>query len=310
MAKQKTYGRKTAALLKFRKAETPRSAREFKRMYPAEFEALKAQTGGRDFSDEVLASLRQAYQGSVEWIVVEDEFEIDSAIDGLRRYLRYYPRAHDREWVQERLHVLETKVPLCDAPNRVLKLCVDYDDLEMTTRQAKIMDALSQSAEQSGHPSEGRPLYCVGWVRWCDRENSVWLIEEVQSDVAGARKGAVEPEMAAQARAAGLDPQEILDLLELVTPWHERFYEDAVGFLLERAAEAGVHVEMVDYSYKRGEESPMSIYTDLPKKMGMRLSPGSEVAKLDKTWKIVPNRRRASRRKSSKRRSSVGRFSK
>ena len=299
----KTFGRKTAALLKFKKPGTPRSAREFKRMYPAEFEALKAQTGGRDFSDEVLASLRQAYQGPVEWIVVEDEFEIGSAIDGLRLYLRHYPRAHDREWVQERLRVLETKVPLCDAPNRVLKLCVGYDDLELTTRQARILDALSQSAEQSGHPSAGRPLYCVGWVRWCDSGDGIWLIEEVQSDVAGARRGATEPETAAQARAAGLDPQEILDLLELVTPWHERFYEDAIGFLLERAAEEGARVEMVDYSYKRDEESPMSVYTDLPKKMGMKLSPGSEVATLDKTWKITPNRRRrVSRRKSSKKR--------
>jgi len=297
----KTFGRKTAALLKFKKPGTPRSAREFKRMYPAEFEALKAQTGGRDFSEEVLTSLRQAYQGPVEWVIVEDEFEIGSAIDGLRRYLRYYPRAHDRAWVQERLHVLETKVPLCDAPNRVLKLCVGYDDLGLTTRQARILDALSQSAEQSGHPSEGQPLYCVGWVRWCDKGDGAWLIEEVQSDVAGARRGATEPETAAQARAAGLDPQEILDLLELVTPWHERFYEDAIGFLLERAAEEGARVEMVDYSYKRDEESPMSVYTDLPKKMGMKLSPGSEVATLDKTWKITPNRRRASRRKTSKR---------
>lgn len=296
MARQRTFGRKTAALLKLRKPETPRSAREFKRMYPAEFEALKEQTRGRDFSDEVIASLRQAYRGPVEWIVVEDEFEIDSAINGLRLYLRHYPRAADRDWVQERLRVLETKVPLCNEPNRVLKLCVDYDGLNLSARQARIMDALSQSAEHSGHPFESRPLYCVGWIRWCDGDD-VWLVEEVQSDVAGARRGAADPEMREQASAQGLDPQEILDLLDLVTPWHERFYEDAIAILLERAADENVRVEMVDYSYKQDEEAPMSVYTDLPKKMGLRLSPGSEVSTLDKTWKIAPNRRKTSKRR-------------
>lgn len=286
----KTFGRKTAALLKFRHPETPRSAKAFKRAYPAEFEALKEGTRGRDFSDEVLASLRDAYASPVDWVLVEDQFDIGSAIAGLRRYLRHYPDATNVAWVRERMRALETKGPLCDGPNRVLKLCVSYDDLDLGQRQTRLLGALSRSAEESGHPNEEPPLYCVGWIRWCEGDG-VWLVEEVQSDVGGARRGVADPEMSQQARAAGIDPQEILDLLDLVEPWHERFYEDAIAFLMERAAEAGATVEMVDYSYKRDEESPMSVYTDLPRRMGMRLSPGSRVVELDKTWKISPNRR-------------------
>jgi hypothetical protein len=293
----RTLGRKTAALLKFRHAETPRSAREFKRAYPAEFEALKAQTGGRDFSDEMLATLRRTYESPVDWTVVEDEFEVDSAIRGLRLYLAHYRNAPNRAWVQERLDALLAKGRLCEEPNRVLKLCVGYDDLDVNARQARILDALSQTAAHSGHPGGEDGLYCVGWVRWCDL-GDVWLVEEVQSDVGGARRGLDDPFMRAQVRAQGLEPEEILEVLDKVSPWHARFYEDALGFLMEWAAKAGVAVEMVDYDYKADEESPRSVYTDLPRSMGMRLSDGSTSSKLKRTWKIKPNRKRSSRRTS------------
>lgn len=298
----RSLGRKTGALLKFRKPGTPRAARDFKRMYPAEFELLKAHTGGRDFSDEVLASLREAYTGATEWVLVEDEFRIESAIEGLRRYLQYYPQAPNREWVRERMNALIAKGPLCPTPNKVLKLCVAYEDITESAREARLLDALSQSAEASGHPAGRRPLYCVGWIRWCDTVDGVWLVEEVQSDVSGARRGLDDPFMQAQLRGGGIDPREVAAVLDRVAPWHDHLYEDAIGFLLERAAAAGVRVEMVDHSYKQDEEAPRSVYTDLPRSMGMKLSPGSEVSeKVGKTWKTTPNRR-SSKRRSSKRR--------
>jgi hypothetical protein len=292
----KSYGRKTAPLLKFRHADTPRSAREFKRKYPAEFEALKGQTGGRDFTDEMLDSLRRTYRGPVEWTVVEDEYDIDSAIQGLRRFLAYYRNAPNRAWVQERLDALLAKGPLCDESNAVLKLCVNYNELDLDDRQERILDALNGTAGHSGHPHGERPLYCVGWVRWCDL-GDVWVVEEVQSDIGGARRGLADPFMQRQVRAQGLEPAEIAAVLDKVEPWHERFYEDALGLLLERAAEAGVRVEMVDYEYKADEESPRSVYTDLPRSMGMKLSEGSGSSKLKRSWKIVPNRKRRSSRR-------------
>ena len=294
---------KTSAILKFRKPGTPRGARDFKRMYPEAFEVLKGQTGGRDFSDEVLDKLREAYQSPVEWTVVEDEYTVDSALEGLRKYPLLYPHAPNVEWVKERLRALTAKGKLCDEPNRVLKLCVRYNQLDLNDRQARLLDAISRASDNSGHPSEQSPLYCVGWIRWCDKGDGVWLVEEVQSDVTGVRKNAVDPFMSQQLRAHGVDPQEMLDLMDKVEPWQARLFEDAVGFLLEKAAEEGVRVEMVDYSYKADEESPQSVYTDLPRSMGMKLSQGSEVASLEKTWKITPNRR-TSRRKSSRRRTS------
>lgn len=296
----RSLGKKTASMLKFRHEDTPRSAREFKRKYPAEFESLKGATGGRDFSDEMLSELRQSYQTPVEWTIVEDKYEIESAIRGLHLYLRHYANAPNVDWVRDRLAALESKDRICDEPNHVLKLCVNFGDLDITAREAQILDALSQSSGHSGHPHAEAPLYCVGWIRWCDKGDT-WIVEEVQSDVMGTRRGVDEPIMRQKLRAAGLTPEEVLAVLDKVEPWHSRIYEDAIGFLLEKAAEKGVKVEMVDYSYKQDEESPRSIYTDLPRSMGMKLSEGSESAVLDKTWKIKPNRkRRTSRRKTSR----------
>jgi len=292
----KSLGSKTARMLKFRHEDTPRSAREFKRKYPEEFEALKAQTSGGDFTDEILARLRAAYEGPV-WTVIEDEYRPEQTLEAMRYYLRYLrgvpqvPAGH-ADYVEGRLAALANQPRLCDGPSIVLKMCVDYSE-GVSARQRRLFGALSQSAGTSGHPHAEPPYFCVGWVRYCDG-GDVWLVEEVQTDINGMRRATNDPFMQQQLRMQGIDPTEILDLLDWLDPWHERFYEDALGVLFERAAAEGVRVEMVDYSYKQNEESPKSVYTDLPRKMGMKLSAGSEVAPeaLDKTWKLTPNRRR------------------
>lgn len=285
----KSLGKKTAPMLKFRHADTPRSAREFKRKYPAEFEALKGQTGGRDFTDETLVRLRSKYEGPVDWMVVESTYDPGEAIYALREYLRHRPNAPDAEYVATRLQAMLSKKQPCD-PQRVILLCVEYEQLELTERQERILDGVSRAAGQSGHPHADPPLFCIGWVRYCDNGSGTWLIVEVQTDLNGVRRATQQPHMIREMRAQGLAPAEVVEVLDMLEPWHERFYEDAVGFLLERAAAEEVAVEMVDYSYKQDEDSPRSIYTDLPRSMGMKLSDGSEVLATGRTWKITPNK--------------------
>lgn len=285
----RSVGKKTVPMLKFRHADTPRSAREFKRRYPAEFEALKGATDGRDFTDEMLERLRSKYEGPVDWTVVESTYDSNEAVFALRMYLRHRPNAPDVEYVEKRLEAMLAKEQPCD-PQRVILLCVEYDQIELTERQERILDGVSQAAGQSGHPHAFRPLFCIGWVRYCDNDRGTWLIVEVQTDLNGVRRATEQPHMIREMRAQGLDPAEVVEVLDMLEPWHERFYEDAMGFLLERAAAEGVAVEMVDYSYKQDEDSPRSVYTDLPRSMGMRLSDGSEILTSGRTWKITPNR--------------------
>lgn len=285
-------GKLTAPLLKFRRHDTPRSARDFKRKYPSDFEALKGQTGGRDFTDEVIAGLRAKNESPIEWTVIEDVYDPSSSVRAMRQYLDYYPQAPNADYVRQRLSVLGQKKRACGDDNEVILMCVDTGDLDLSERQERLFEAISQAAEHSGHPSVEPPLFAVGWVRFC-RAHDTWLVEEVQTDVNGVRRAVEDRFMQQQLRAQGVTPEEVLAVMDLVEPWHRRFYEDAMGVLLERAAEAGVSVEMVDYTYKADEEAPRSVYSDLPRAMGMKLSDGSRVSDaVDKTWKITPNLRR------------------
>jgi hypothetical protein len=259
-------GRKAAPLLKFRKPETPRSARDFKKAYPAEFESLKALTGGKDFSDAMVEQIRSKVQTPYEWHVTEKKYTSEAQ-------------------------------RLCWDANEVLLLNVKIDD-RYTPEQQKTLNALREISKRSGHPVERKPFYTIGWVRYCpDDEQQTWLVEEVQSDVGGVRKGLKDPDFRRQLEAKGLSAEEIEDAVALLMPYAERFYEDALGLIFQMAAEKGYSVEMLDYADKQSMGSPRNVYTDLPKSMGMRLSGGSKVlSRLGSTWKITPNRKRTSRK--------------
>jgi hypothetical protein len=260
--------------LKFRKPETPRSARDFKKAYPSEFESLKAMTGGRDFSDALVQELRDKAQTPFEWAVTGQKYE----------------SAAQR---------------MCPGDNEVLLLNVYIDD-RYAPNQQKVLNALREVSRRSGHPVERKPFFTIGWVRYCvDDEQRAWLIEEVQSDVGGVRKGLMDADFRNQLAAAGMSPEDTDSAVALLAPYAERFYEDAMGLIFQMAAEKDYSVEMLDYADKQGMGSPRNVYTDLPRSMGMKLSSGSKVLpKLATSWKITPNRKRTSRspRRSSRRR--------
>jgi len=260
----RALGRKAAPLLKFRRPETPRSAREFKKAYPAEFESLKALTGGRDFSDALVQQLREQTQSPFEWHVTSKK----------------YASAAQR---------------LCADDNDVLLLNVKIDD-RYTPEQQKTLNALREVSKRSGHPVEAKPFFTIGWVRYCvsDAER-VWLVEEVQSDVGGVRKGLKDPDFRSRLAAQGLSAEQVDEAVALLMPYAERFYEDALGLIFQLAAEKDYSVEMLDYADKKFHGSPRNVYTDLPKGMGMKLSPGSKVLNTQQTWKITPNRRTSRR---------------
>jgi hypothetical protein len=259
----RSLGRKAAPLLKFRKPETPRTARDFKRAYPAEFESLKSMTGGRDFTDPVIERVRGEVETPFEWQVTEQRYESEAQ-------------------------------RLCPDANEVLLLNVNIADESYSSEERRVLNALREISKRSGHPFEGKPLFTIGWVRYCpDDDNQTWLVEEVQSDIQGVRKGMSDPDFRQKLRDGGLPPEDVDLAVETLKPYADRFYEDALGLVFELAAMKDYSVEMLDYESKRGFGSPRRIYTDLPRSMGMKLSPGSKVLPtLGASWKITPNRRR------------------
>jgi len=265
----RSYGRKSAALLKLRKPETPRGARDFKRLYPSEFEALKSDTQGRDFSDKVVAELLQRYETPFEWLITTGKFRSDA---------------------QRR----------CPVANDVFKLNADIS--QYTPRQQEILKAFSNVSRRSSHPSEPAPLFTIGWVRYCaDDAAKTWLIEEVQSDLQGIRKGVENADARRQLESGGIPPEDATEALDLLKPYADRFYEDAIGIVFGLAAQKGYRVEMLAYEDKREYSAPMRVYTDLPKSMGMRMGKGSAVLPgLAETWQITPNRRRRTSRPARK----------
>jgi hypothetical protein len=199
-------------------------------------------------------------------------------------------------------HVTEQKYKreaqrLCPDANDVLLLNIKIDD-RYTPEQQKALNALREVSKRSDHPVERKPFYTIGWVRYCvDDAQRSWLVEEVQSDVGGVRKGLKDPAFRSQLAAKGLSPEEVDAAVALLMPYAERFYEDALGLIFELAAEKGYSVEMLDYADKQSMGSPRNVYTDLPKSMGMKLSSGSKVLpSLGTSWKITPNRKRTSRK--------------
>ena len=270
----RAYGRKSAAVLKLRKPETPRSARDFKKKYPTEFEALKQDTQGRDFSDQIIKLIQARHLTPFDWAITYGS----------------YTSATQR---------------LCSKPNKVIKLNIDLMDPRFTDREREILGKIMELSRRSGHPVEKHPFFTIGWVRYCELPDiKTLLVEEVQSDVQGVRKGLKDPATRRQLESGGLNVEEIEAATALLLPYTDRFYEDAVGIVFDIAQKSGSKVEMLHYDTKRQFGSPSAVYTDLPRSMGMKLSPGSDVLPdrddVKQTWKITPNRKRTSRRPARK----------
>ena len=253
----RSFGRQTGAVLKMGKPDAPSRATDFKKKYPAEFERLKADTQGRDFSDAVRSQVRQKYETPFVWLVT------DGTYDG------YAQR-------------------LCPDPNLVYKFNIALTDPTFTERQREFLKKLAETSRRSEHPYEKGSLFTVGWVRLCVNEaTETWLVEEVQSDVGVVREklkdGSLPDDLA-----------DYEDVIEEMRPYLDRFYEDALGVVFMEAEKRGYAVEMLTYETKKLMGSPRSVYTDLPRSMGMQRQKGSKVLSpgaVVETWYYKPNPR-------------------
>ena len=257
-SRARSYGGMTGPILKIGKPDSPSKAADFKRRYPAEFERLKGDTSGRDFTESLRESLREKYRTPFDWVVTG----------------KTYNRPLQR---------------LSDKPNKVLLLNVNTQDGRYTAEQRDLLTKLSMVSQRSGHPYEGWPLFTIGWIRYAqDDAHGVLLIEEVQSDVEVVRtkmKGDTKEKQ--QLELAGINTEEYVEVLDLLRPYSARFYEDAIGLIYQEAEALDYTVEMLGYGDKKqfcyidddGIERcpPIWVYKDLPKRLGMSQKRESEV---------------------------------
>jgi uncharacterized protein YjbI with pentapeptide repeats len=255
----RSYGRQTGAVLKMGKGDAPSRATEFKKRYPAEFERLKADTQGRDFSEPLRTQVRKKYETPFAWLVSEG------------------------------LYTSETQ-RLCPEPNLVYKFNINVNAPSFTERQRAFLKRLAETSRRSGHPYERGSFFTVGWVRLCvNNDEKTWLVEEVQSDV-----GVVREKLKDGSAPPGLE--EYADVIADMRPYIDRFYEDALGIVFVEAEKNGYAVEMLTYETKKPMGSPRSVYTDLPRAMGMQRQKGSKVISEEaETWYYKPNPRASSR---------------
>jgi hypothetical protein len=183
-------------------------------------------------------------------------------------------------------------------PNDVILLNINLTKIKVSTEALKLLKNLADVSHRSGHPHASHPLFTIGWVRFgVDEVNKLYLVEEVQSDIEVVRQQTKDDKAKTQLRNAGIKPDDFDTVYETLRPYSDRFYEDALGILFMEAEEKGYSVEMLGYEDKKEYKSPRSIYTDLPRKMGMRPQPTQTDLDLkDKVSYYKPNPSRPRRR--------------
>jgi hypothetical protein len=258
-------------------------AAEFKRLYPIAFDKLKADTGGRDFTESVKDALIEKYKTPFIWTVIKS------------KYHKHIQR-----------HAI--------TPDELLTIAIDPRDYaeelgkSLTDEQVEFLNDLNKEISQQNdkHPRAYAPLFLLGWVR-ChqDDQNKILMIEEIQSDL-GLVRDSVSADEAAQPEPEPEPehPQEAEDaptrirlggpkslatrkqfkrqleyvdvpesqqrfLIDFLAPAAERFYTDAIGIVMQYASDMGYTVEMLSYADKKDHKAPSSVYSDIPRKMGL-----------------------------------------
>ena len=253
----KSYGFMTGPILKMSKPGSPARAPDFKKIYPTEFERLKADMGGRDFNENIKTTIRDKYLTPFNWVITR------------------------KLW----------KVPaqrVSKKPNSVMLLNIDTESGDFTEHQAELLKAMSKAVyAEPMHPHEEGPLLTIGWVRYAkDPRHKVILIEEAQTDFNSSNLKRTSKSEFSLGRGS-INEEQFWEAAGLIRSYEKRFYEDAIGLIYEEAAALGYTVEMLGYEdkllycYEDGfgvqRCPPKPVYTDLPKRMGMAQKRVSEV---------------------------------
>jgi hypothetical protein len=162
------------------------------------------------------------------------------------------------------------------------------DDERFTAQQKDVLRKLAITSRHSNHPYERDPLFTVGWVRICrDDANGVWLVEEVQSDIHIVRH-IVRGKKNSEQRYS-FSEADLVEVMEVMQPYIDRFYADALGITLIEAEKLGYEVEMLDHVTKmrqgfigtdehgRTVSAAKPLYRDLPASMGINAKRKSRV---------------------------------
>jgi len=185
---------------------------------------------------------------------------------------------------------------LSPVPNDVLRFNVDLGVVTDDPELLKTIEAIRQTSYQSQHPVRKGGAFTVGWVRYSVFEDAgVLLVEEIQSDLPIVRKGLSDEEFKRQLKAKGMTDTQIRAALDVLEPYAQRFYTDALSLVFDIAHEAGLTVEMLSYTQKQamvepGERtSPRSVYEKLPKMMGMKKGESQLDFVEGRVWRVKPN---------------------
>jgi hypothetical protein len=244
----RSYGFMTGPILKMSRPDAPLKAPEFKKTYPYEFERLKADMGGRDFNENMKVAIKDKYHTPFDWVLTR------------------------KLWKKNTQRLSKN-------PNINILLNIDTESSNYTEREKTLLQILIKLfSVHAMHPHEKSPLLTIGWVRYAvDERHKVMLIEEIQTDIHNKKIKEISDDRLMNYH---ISREELHEAVAIIKPALDRFYEDAIGLIYEEAAARGYTVEMLGYEdklpfcYTDDDDiercPPKPVYTDLPRRMGMR----------------------------------------
>jgi uncharacterized protein YjbI with pentapeptide repeats len=251
------YGRSRKGVREIKQAKSSMKVSAFKKTFPNAFELIKHQIKSGTLEPESARALIDQF--GMTW-------QIDHTV---------------WESKQQRLSPIK---------NDVLRLNIDPLVVTDDENVLKTINAIRYTSYESAHPVRSLGAFTIGWVRYSIfKKDDTLLVEEVQSDLPIVRKGLDDESFKEQLKEKGLSDKDILNALDVLQPYVDRFYTDALSLVFDIAHEAGLTVEMLSYEQKEPFGSPKSIYEKLPKSMGMKKVESSWEFIDGKIWRIKPN---------------------
>lgn len=188
----------------------------------------------------------------------------------------------DGEWTLTEATYTGDAQRLSATPNRVLQLNLDLNLFDDPSRT--VLEALRKLAVASGHPVRltGR-AWTVGWVRYSFIGDTM-LVEEIQTDLETVRRQLTSEEFLKL--FDGIDAERVEKALKLVEPWSAHFYSEAMRQAFVLASDHDKRLELLSWEQKKHCQAPKSVYTDLPRRFGMKRTLGT-FPEIGKVW-VLP----------------------
>lgn len=257
----------------------PISAKEFKRRFPKEFEKIKGYTNGADFTQKMIDNIVDDLSG-IDWEIENGKYTGYALSDDVEEQLSRL----SEEFRSEIRHLIENEKKKGPTDEELILMCIDTDELNYEQRH--FVEETQKTSKMSSHPTSNEyGKYAFGWIRYIKTE-SVIKVTEIQSDIIVARKMCDSPIYKAEAKRQGLEYHitQVARICDSMQRYTERVYEDSIAMIFLIAAKEGLSVEML--TSKDKEDSPIHIYEDLPRSMGM--TKGESDIDGRKVWKYQP----------------------